>query len=345
MMKEILNKLVSRESLEAEEAEAAMDAIMSGDATPAQIGALLAALRTKGEAPSELLGFARAMRAKASPLPGVSSRGEKLVDTCGTGGDGANTLNISTIAALVLAGGEVKVAKHGNRSISSRCGSADVLEALGVRVDLGPEEVGRCLREVGIGFLFAPVFHPAMKNVAGPRRELGIRTVFNVLGPLTNPAFVNGQVLGVYDPSLNLVVGGVLAELGVEHAMVVYGMDGLDEISISAPTLVCEVKKGSIRQYVLDPESVGVSLAAREAITGGDAAYSAARALSVLKGEKGPARDVILLNSAAGFVVAGLAGDVKEGMELARRSIDSGAALAKLEALKEFTQRIGPVAK
>jgi anthranilate phosphoribosyltransferase len=311
-----------------------MEQVMEGGATPAQIGALLIALRVKGETVEEITGAARVMRAKCTPVPCQSLlRGEPLVDTCGTGGDGAGTFNVSTVAAFVASGAGVKVAKHGNRSVSSRCGSADLVEALGVPLDMTPDQVGECIDQVGIGFLFAPALHGAMRHAIGPRREIGLRTIFNLLGPLTNPAGATAQVLGVYDPNLVEPLARVLRHLGTADAFVVHGQGGLDEISLSGPTLVARLQEGRVETFTLTPEEVGLARAGREEVKGGDAAMNARLALEVLEGKPGPRRDMALINAAAALVAAGKAGEMREGVGLAAQAIDSGAALARLDQL------------
>ncbi|MBC7342035.1 MAG: anthranilate phosphoribosyltransferase [Clostridia bacterium] len=335
MMRQAINRLVAGESLGEIEAEAIMGLIMSGEATPAQIGALLAALRLKGETVEEITGFARAMRSMAQP---VAASRPALIDTCGTGGDGSHTFNISTIAALVLAGAGITVAKHGNRSVSSRCGSADVLEALGVKVDLPPVAASRCLDQVGIGFLFAPAFHQAMRYAAGPRKEIGIRTVFNLLGPLTNPAAPPYQVVGVYDADLTEIVAAVLGRLGCRRAFVVHGGDGLDEVTTTGTSKITRLDQDRVETFYLDPEQVGLRRARPEDLAGGNAQENADIARRVLSGEKGPRRDVVLLNAALGLVAAGAAADLAAGLAAAAQSIDSGAAMEKLEAMIEFSQ-------
>ncbi len=336
MIKELLNKVALGESLSEIEASGAMEQIMEGAATPAQIAGLLTALKLKGETVDEITGFARVMRGKATHIP---SRYPLLVDTCGTGGDGANTFNISTVTALVLAGAGVKVAKHGNRSVSSRCGSADVLEALGVNLELEPGEVAACLDEVGIAFLYAPALHGAMKHAAGPRRELGFRTVFNILGPLTNPAGARAQVLGVYSASLVRVMAEVLLRLGAERAFVVHGSGGLDEVSPVGPASVCEIRDGAIDEYVLDPAGYGFARIGVEKLAGGSPGENAVIAKGVLGGETGPQRDAVLMNAALGLMTAGAAGNFVSGLELAAQSIDYGLARAKLKELIGFTAR------
>jgi anthranilate phosphoribosyltransferase len=311
-----------------------MDEIMGGEATPAQIGAFLTALRIKGETAEEIAGMAGVMRDKALPVEAA----EPLVDTCGTGGDASGTFNISTTAAFVVAGAGVKVAKHGNRAASSACGSADVLEALGVKIALSPEGVQTCLQEADICFMFAPAIHPAMKFAAGPRKEIGIRTVFNILGPLTNPARAQHQVIGVADPSVGEKMARVLGLMGSKHALVVHGQDGLDEISLSGPTQVWELKDGTVKSYTISPEDVGLQNAERVGIIGGSVDASTSMLKDVLSGQRGPARDVVLLNAAAALVAADKVTNLKEGLALAAKSIDSREAKAKLEALVRTSQ-------
>lgn len=332
-----INKLSKRHDLTLEEAEAAMDEIMTGNATSAQIGGYLMALRLKGETIDEITGSARSMR-RAANHPPVEVVG--LIDTCGTGGDGVGTFNISTTVAFVVAGAGLPVAKHGNRSVSSKCGSADVLNALGVSLNLTPQQVGECITDVGIGFLFAPAFHPAMKYAIGPRRELAVRTIFNVLGPLTNPAGARRQLMGVYAPELTEPLANVLCLLGGESAFVVHGDGGLDELTTTGPNRVSELRDGQVRTYTLDPQSLGFKPCKPEDLLGGDPQENAAITRGLLDGTVDSAkRDVVLLNAAAGIVVGGLAPDLPAGIELAARSIDSGAALAKLNALVECSQR------
>jgi anthranilate phosphoribosyltransferase/anthranilate synthase/phosphoribosyltransferase len=328
--------VVAGQDLSETEAEQAMDIIMTGEATPAQIAAFLTALRLKGETVEEITGFARSMRRRAA---GITTRHQVFIDTCGTGGDGRHTFNISTTAAFVIAGAGVAVAKHGNRSVSSRCGSADVLEALGIKVDLPPAAVARCLDEVGMAFLFAPVFHGAMKYAAGPRREIGIRTVFNLLGPLTNPAGAPCQLVGVYDPSLTETVAAVLGRLGSRRAYVVHGSDGLDEVTTTGPTKITCLDHGSLTTYTFYPEDAGLPRAGLEDLAGGTAADNAAITRSVLKGEKGPARDVVLLNAAFGLLAAGVEKSLPGALATAATSIDSGAAMAKLQDMTAWIER------
>ncbi len=336
MIKEAISALVSGQSLTMEQAEGAMNEIMSGEATPSQFGAFVTALRLKGETVEEIAGMARVMREKAIPVA-VSG---PVVDTCGTGGDGSGSFNISTAAAFVVAGAGLKVAKHGNRSMSSICGSADVLEALGLRIDLGAEQVQKCLEEVGIGFMFAPNFHPAMKYAAAPRREIGIRTVFNILGPLTNPAGAKAQVLGVADGSLTMKMAQVLELLGCHHALVVHGEDGLDEITLGGRTTVCELKKGVIESYSVTPEELGFTRVSVESLRGGSPQENAEILHRILKGEKGPRRDIVLMNAAAALVAGDRAENLEQGIQIAREAIDSGKALEKLEGLIKTSQGV-----
>ena len=343
------------QSLGRAEACEVMSEVLRGKCSDAQIAALLIALRMKGETVEEIVGFAEAIRAAAAPLPirgadalVVSGTGREalaeeslvhssLVDTSGTGGDASGTFNISTATAFVTAGAGVRVAKHGNRSISSKCGSADVVEALGVNIQLSPERAAQCLREVGICFLYAPNLHPAMKQVQMVRRELRMRTMFNLLGPLTNPARASGQVVGVYSLELVEKLAEALSMLGLHRALVVHGLDGLDEITITGPTRVAEAREGSVRSYEVEPEEFGMARATLQDIAGGDATENAAIIRAVLGGEKSPRRDVVLLNAAAALVAAGRADRVGDAIPIAARSIDSGAAAGKLEALARFT--------
>jgi len=339
MIKEAIKKVVAGKHLSEEEASSVMQQIMEGKASPAQIASLLTALHLKGETVDEITGFARVMRQKSTP---IKSTHPLLVDTCGTGGDGAGTFNISTTAAFVVAGAGVPVAKHGNRSVSSRCGSADVLEELGVVVDLDREAVEECLNQVGIAFLFAPLLHRSTGYAAAPRREIGIRTVFNILGPLTNPAGAKAQVMGVYSPSLTETLAKVLARLGSSRAFVIHGAGGLDEISLAGISVLCEVKDGSVRKETLDPAKFGFTHAPVAVLAGGSPKENAATTRSILEGEKGPRRDTVILNAALGLVAGGKAGGITEGLEIASASIDSGAALQKLQELVEFTRRNAP---
>jgi len=336
-MQEAIAKVIEGQDLTEAEAESAMRQIMDGQATPAQIGALLTALRMKGESVSEITGCARAMRRSAVPVR--PQRAETLVDTCGTGGDGAGTFNISTTAAFVVAGAGQPVAKHGNRSISSQCGSADVLEALGVNLDLTPDQVAACVDEVGIGFLFAPKLHPAMKHAIGPRRELGVRTIFNVLGPLTNPANAPAQVLGVYDPTLTDTLARVLGALGSQAAFVVHGSGGLDELTTAGPNRVSVLRNGQVETRNFDPADLGFPRARPSDLHGGDASENAAITRGILAGtQNGAGRDVVVLNASAALVAGGRAQNLAEGIRLAEDSLDSGSAQRVLDHLIEFTQ-------
>ncbi len=334
MIQEAIAKAVGGSHLGEDEMVAVMDQVMEGQATPAQIGALLIALRMKGETVEEIAGAARVMRQKCRPVP-CRSLGQVIVDTCGTGGDGAQTFNISTTAAFVVAGAGVKVAKHGNRSVSSRCGSADLVEALGIPLDLTPEQVGACIDQVGIGFLFAPLLHGAMRHAIGPRRELGLRTIFNLLGPLTNPAGATAQVVGVYDPALVEPLARVLGRLGCGQAFVVHGPGGLDEIASCGPTQAAHLKDGRVAALTITPEDLGLARCRPQELTGGDAAQNAKITLAVLSGQPGACRDTVLMNASAALVAAGLAPDLPAGLMQAAEAIDSGAALAKLEGLRQ----------
>lgn len=338
MLKPYIAKVMQHKDLTAAEAEAALEIIMTGQATPAQIGGFLAALRMKGETVEEIAGAARAMRAQASPVH-IPHNGAPLLDTAGTGGDGAHTFNISTAAAFVIAGTGRRVAKHGNRAASSRCGSADVLGALGVNLDLTPEQVAECVLQVGIGFLFAPKFHPAMKHAIGPRRELGQRTIFNLLGPLTNPAGATHQLIGVYDPALTHPIAEVLGSLGGKAAFVVHGHGGLDELTTSGPNQVSQLKDGQVTTYALDGADFGLRRVGPDDLHGGDPEENARILRLLLSGEdQSPRRDVVLLNAAA--AVATESGDFASALHEARQSIDSGAALAKLDGLAAFSQQL-----
>ncbi len=333
MIAEAIRKAADRGDLTPQEAREAMGEIMEGRATPAQIAAFLVALRMKGETVEEVTEFARVMRNHAIP---VNTSRRPVVDTCGTGGDAVKTFNVSTAAAFVAAGAGVAVAKHGNRSVTSKCGSADVLEALGIRFDLPPEEVGRCVDEVGIGFMFAPSYHPAMKHAMPVRRELGLRTVFNALGPLTNPAFAEAQLLGVYAPALTELHAGALRNLGARRAFVVHGLGGLDELSTIGETRITELRDGALRTYHLAPEDVGLPRARVEDLLGGTPAENADRLVAILEGADGPARDIVVLNAAAALAAAGAADSPAEAVPLAQESIASGAAREKLRLLREF---------
>jgi anthranilate phosphoribosyltransferase len=356
MILDALHRIANHgQSLARAEAREVMAEVLAGSSTDAQIAALLMALRMKGETVEEIVGFAEAIRAAATPLPislaGAPAPGaldlsgtgrdalaeSALVDTSGTGGDACGTFNISTATALVTAGAGVRVAKHGNRSISSKCGSADVMEALGVKIQLSPERAAQCLREIGICFLYAPDLHASMKQVQKVRRELRLRTMFNLLGPLTNPAHASGQVVGVYALDMVEKLAEALSMLGLHRALVVHGLDGLDEITITGSTRVAEARDGTVRTYEVDPEEFGIKRATLADISGGDAAENAAIVREVLSGKKSPRRDVVLLNSAAALVAAGRVDHLADGISIAVQSIDTGAAAAKLSALASFT--------
>lgn len=336
MIVEATGKLIRGESLTYSEASSAMTEIMDGEPTPAQFGAFVAALRMKGENAEEIAGMGTVMRERALP---VDVAVETLVDTCGTGGDGLNTFNVSTAAAFVLAGAGVSVAKHGNRAATSQCGSADVLEQLGVKIELSPTAVAECIQECGIGFMFAPVFHPAMRFAGPLRREIGIPTVFNLLGPLTNPAGARRQVLGVARPELVELMAGALARMETRHALVVHGLEGLDEISIAGPSQLATVRDGTVTVSEVTPEDFGLNRAPLSEVAGGTAAENAEMVRSVLTGDSGPRTDIVLLNAAAGMVVAGLADDIGVGVDLAREAISSGRAAAVLDRLVEVSNR------
>ncbi len=332
-LKEMIRKVADHQDLTETESHAALGVIMDGEATPAQIAAFITALRMKGEAVDEIAGCARAMRERAQR---IRPRVDELVDVVGTGGDRVSTFNISTTTAFVVAGAGAYVAKHGNRAVSRRSGAADVLEALGVNIQVSPEVVAGCIEDIGIGFLFAPLYHAAMKHAVGPRREIGIRTVFNILGPLTNPAGARNLLVGAYDPALTEIMAEVLAELGARRAMVVHG-DGMDELSTLGPTRISEVRDGSVRTYTLEPGSLGLASPDGDTLAGGAPDENARITETVLRGEPGAARDIILLNAAAALTVAGLAGELGEGLTLAARAIDSGAAYERLEGLRVRT--------
>lgn len=335
MIQEAISKLVEKENLTQNEAEQVMNEIMEGKATDAQIAGFLVALRLKGETIDEITACAKVMREKANR---INPKAEFLVDTCGTGGDKSNTFNISTAAAFVAAGAGVAVAKHGNKSVSSKCGSADVLSALGVNIQLQPKDVEKCIEETGIGFMFAPLFHPAMKYVMPARKETGVRTIFNILGPMTNPANAPSQVIGVFNPALINDIADVLKNLGSKHVMVVNG-SGLDEITISGKTKVAELKNGNIETYDLNPEDYGFKISPLNEIVGGDVQENAKIIIDILNGAKGPKRDIVLLNAAAAILTTDKVGTYKEALKLAAQSIDSGNAMKKLEALKQFTNK------
>ena len=338
-MKHAIQHLIDRKDLTETEAAEVMRQIMEGQATDAQIAGLVVALRAKGETVEEITGFARVMREYAVSVPVQTDK--VIVDTCGTGGDSLKTFNVSTAAALVVAAdGRLAVAKHGNRAATSKCGSADVLEALGIKLDMPPEQIGKCVEEVGIGFLFAPAMHPSFKYAAGPRREIGIRTIFNLLGPLTNPAGAPVQLIGVYDGAVCEKLAHVLRNLGSQRALLVHGVDGLDELSTLGETAISELKDGQVTSYTLDAEwDLGLARATIEHLAGGESpAENADILLHILKGkDRGPKRDIVLLNAAGVLVVGGVEETLEAGMERAAALIDNGAALATLDRLREFT--------
>ena len=336
-MQQIIQKLVSLHSLTETEAETAMNLIMDGKSTDAQLGSFLTALRMKGETSQEITGFAKVMINKSD---NIRPRGKILLDTCGTGGDNSNTFNISTATAFVVAGAGIPVVKHGNRSVSSKCGSADVLEALGVNLTITPKNVEDCINKIGIGFLFAPLFHQAMKNVVGLRKEIGIRTVFNVLGPLVNPAGATHQIVGVYDEQLTETLAEVLKKRGIERALVVHG-GGLDELTICGKTKITEIDKGKINSYYLSPDNFGIAKSDLKDIKGGTPEENAKIILDIFNGKKGPQRDIILLNSAAALYICGKSTSIKDAIAIAEDSIDSGKAVNKLRLLIETTNNHG----
>ena len=334
MIKDAIAKLIERQHLTEAEAEAVMQEIMEGQATPAQIAAYLTALRMNGETADEITGSARAMRAKATR---IRPRDPVVVDTCGTGGDGGTTFNVSTTVAFVVAGAGITVAKHGNRAVSSRSGSADVLACLGVRIDLLPEQVEACVNEIGIGFLFAPIFHGAMKHAVGPRQEIGVRTIFNLLVPLTNPAGATVQIVGVYEEGLCDLLANVLMRLGVRHCYVVHGMDGLDEITLTDRTRICEGKAGRLTSYLVEPRDFGFQRVRLKDLTGGDAEENARIIRDILSGREGPRQQLVQLNAAPALVACGKAATLQDGVALAQTIIRSGAAMDKLERLIKWT--------
>jgi anthranilate phosphoribosyltransferase len=342
-IKQAIAKVIDRQNLGEDEMVAVMNEIMGGVATPAQIASFITALRMKGETVAEVTGAVRVMREKATPIEtGIDrSQGGIVVDTCGTGGDGSGSFNVSTSSAFVVAGAGVTVAKHGNRSVSSHCGSADVLEAAGVPLNLTPEQIGRCVREVGIGFLFAPALHGAMKYAIGPRREIGVRTLFNILGPLTNPAGANVQVLGVFAESLTEPLAEVLGRLGSNRALVVHGEGNLDELTVTGATRISELYQGKVSTYTITPEQLGLPRASLADIKGGaNPQESAAQMRAILGGEKGAKRDMVLLNAGAALMIAGVAADLQVGIMMAAEIIDSGKALAKLDQLVSFCHKL-----
>lgn len=340
IVKRAIAKVISGQHLEREEARNVMLEIMNGEATPAQIGSLVTALAMKGETTEEITGFAETMRLKSNR---VATSHSDLLDTCGTGGDGANTFNISTASAILAAAGGIRVAKHGNRAMSSKSGSADVLEALGVSIQLNGEQASRCLQQIGICFMFAQDYHPSMKYAAAPRRELGVRTVFNLLGPLTNPAGADHQLLGVFDRSKTELIANVLNALQLKRGMVVSSYDGLDEISISAPTQVTELRDGEVRTFTLTPEDLGLATYSLDQVAGGDAVKNAHIIRSIFEGAKGAYRDIVLANAGACFYVSGRCPSLTDGVKLAREIIDSGQAMNKLNQLITCTGELSHV--
>jgi anthranilate phosphoribosyltransferase len=335
-VRDALARLVLGENLTREEAQGAMRTLVDGEATPSQIAAFAIALRMKGETPEEIAGLAEVMREAATRV----DAGDDVVDVVGTGGDGAGTFNISTMSALIVAAAGGRVAKHGNRSITSQCGAADFLEAIGIVIDLPPAGVARCVKETGFGFMFAPLYHPAMRHAIGPRREIGVRTVFNILGPLTNPASARRQLTGVAVPGLGETIARVLGLMGARHAIVVHGNDGLDEISVSAPTQVHEARNGDVRSYVIEPEQFGLPRSEAGAVRGGNVEANVRMAHAVLNGEHGPARDVVLLNAGTALYVADLAESIQSGMQVAAEMLDSGRARSKVEQVASVSQRV-----
>lgn len=351
MIKKAIAKVVDRENLTEGEMIEVMNQIMSGECTPAQIGAFITALRMKGETVEEITGAARVMRERATPIKvgkgvldidrdDINIDRETILDVVGTGGDGTNTFNVSTTVSFVVSACGVKVAKHGNRSVSSACGSADVLEKLGINLDVTPDLVEKCIDQIGIGFLFAPALHGAMKHAIGPRREIGIRTIFNILGPLTNPAGADCQVMGVYSPDLVEKLAGVLHKLGCKHGFVVHGSDGMDEMTMTGETLVAEVTPTGIKLLSVTPEQLGLTRCLMQALKGGDAATNAVIIKAVLSGERGPRRDIVLLNAAYALVAAGKTDSPAEGITLAAEAIDSGRALQQVEKLAVLTNHL-----
>ena len=337
MLQEAIKKIIMKENLTEKEAISSMNEIMSGASSAAQIGGFLIGLRMKGETAEEITGFARAMRQNAVS---VRLKSDYAIDTCGTGGDGGKTFNISTAVAIIAAAGGVKVAKHGNRAVSSMSGSADVLKELGFNIEIDTDNSQKSIDECGMGFLFAPKYHTAMKNVAPLRKELGTRTIFNLIGPLTNPAFVQGQILGIYDGSMTHLMAEVLLKLGSEKAMVVHGHDGLDEITTTSPTTVTELRDGSLISSNINPEMFGIPYSKEEYIKGGSSAENAKIIINILNGEKSPKRDIVVLNSGAALYVGKAVENIKEGVETAQRLIDSGRAYNKLMELLEYNRRI-----
>ncbi len=339
MVKEYIRKITEYQNLSSDEMKELFHTLMEGNITDAQIGAVLIGLKMKGETEEEIASAATVMREKAVKVP-VKDK-SKLVDTCGTGGDKVNTFNVSTITAFVVAGAGAKVAKHGNRSVSSKCGSADIMEALGIKIDMSPQQVAYAIENIGLGFLFAPIYHPAMKNVIRQRREIGVRTIFNILGPLSNPAEAKYQLMGVYDKNLVEPLTKVLSLLGVERAFVVHGLEGLDEVSITGETLVGEVHNQDISIYKVKPEDFGLKSASLKDIEGGELDYNKEIALNILQGkDKTPKTDFVILNSAFALKVSGVASSIEEGIEMAKESIFTGKAFSVLEQLRDYSNSL-----
>lgn len=336
MIKEAVAKLVRGIDLSQAEIESAMEEIMTGKALPTQIAAFLTAMRIKGETIDEIAGAASIMRKHATK---IATKHPYVLDTCGTGGDEAHTFNVSTVAAFVVAGAGIPVAKHGNRCVSSKCGSADLLKALGVNIELGPEAVSKCIDEIGIGFLFAPLLHKAMQYAIGPRREIGIRTIFNILGPMTNPAGATHQLLGVYDGDLVEPIAKALGKLGSEHALVVHGLDGLDEVTTTDETQISELKDTKVKSFKISPTDFGIKKANLTDLKGGDCDYNIKITMDIVNGKEGPQHDIVVLNAGCAMYAADAAEDIGEGIELARKSIASKSALKKLEQLREITNK------
>ena len=340
MIVEAIGKLVQKEHLTQEQSKAVFNQIMCGEATDAQIGAYLIAQRLSGETQAEIAGAAEVMREKATPIPVKS---ESIIDTCGTGGDKSNTFNVSTTCAFVLAAAGLAVAKHGNRSVSSSCGSADVLQELGVNLDITPTQVAQCVDEIGIGFLFAPKLHGAMKHAIGPRKEIGQRSIFNLLGPLTNPAGAKHQLMGVFDGNYTSILAHVLGDLGANHAWVVHGEDGLDEITLTASTKVAEYKDGKVNEFTINPVDLGYKLCTKEELAGGSLATNAQIVKDILNGMPGPKKEIVELNAGAAIYIGGKASSLAEGVAKARAIIDSKKALKKLEELKQLSNSLGEI--
>ncbi len=346
-IKDYIKKVTEGKDLTMEESEDLMQKILTGELTSSQLASVITALKMKGETVEEITGFTKVMREKSKKIE-LDAGGEdrffdKLIDTCGTGGDGSSSFNISTATALVVSGCGLKVAKHGNRAVSSSCGSADILETLGVNIDLVPSETKECIQKLGFGFLYAPIHHEAMKHAKEPRKDMGVKTIFNLLGPLTNPAGAKRQLIGVYDESLTGVMAEVLNELGTKKAWIVHGLDGMDEITLCDKTKVTELDDGKISDFYLDPTDFGLQLVLNRELMGGDKNYNAEIILDILKGKKGPCRDIVVLNSAAALVVGGVVNELMEGIEFASRQIDAGKPLEKLNMLRSYAEERGVI--